>query len=500
MRILSNGRCVGDRRGYSTVAVPCLSDCFDRCLQCIQVDHETNTFNKHKLQTTKYISISLCSNMSETPKPLLICNQSTLEQAIQFLNGQNDEADSVRETHLHLYDRDFFSGPVVTMVLNALQNATKARLTQVWCDCTIFFDLEEDPAKQAFADMILNSPHLCTFGWMKIGRITSTIAKGIHAATAFLRRARESAIVFVFYGIAFDGTEQDFVEFGRALEGCIKIKGIAFTNCTIDEESTANKAQVVLQALSNLSVELTHLDCWTPHGPNETFSTICNNTKDLTLPSRGLLYANDALRNTIRLEHLTVEEFCFREAECRQLGDVVRDHESILALSVLSDVREGHQNLDYLVEPLKQNTKLTQLYVSFIGEASSFDEPFQAKMVSMMESNLTMLHVELRRHGDLIESDATKVMKFYGQLNKLGRKNFVDPNTSKVKQMVILESVKDDVNALFHFLSLQPTLCDLSGGQVSSLLGNVPSLESSPIRRLESLNWPNRTQKHPNET
>eukprot|EP00797_Seminavis_robusta_P004497 Sro1293_g260150.2 (170) ;mRNA; r:24437-24946 len=91
-----------------------------------------------------------------------------------------------------------------------------------------------------------------------------------------------------------------------------------------------------------------------------------------------------------------------------------------------------------------------------------FSKQIQESMVFMLADNMTLQSLCFKGWEDTIdELETVKRMQLFVSLNKWGRKRLVTESgkVSPLEWVNALAAASDNVDGLFHFLSLNPSLC-----------------------------------------
>ena len=201
---------------------------------------------------------------------------------------------------------------------------------------------------------------------------------------------------------------------------------------------------------------------------------------------RSFRSAFTAIQNSTSLESLMVAIQLDDEEQCRSLAKIVQLSPTLDFLRIILTPCENDHHLSLIIESLHVNFTITKLSIVF-RRTSVFSSSIQESLVTMLEKkNLTIERIELRGN---VESEGRGIvlkMMHFAKLNRLGRKYLLEnPNAPHGKWVETLASTRNDLNALYYFLSLNPSLCDLTSRKRDPTCNSGAHL-SRPLKKIRS--------------
>ena len=369
----------------------------------------------------------------------------------------------------------------------ALQNLVNGlQSTQTRIEALIILapiERSADPRMTQFCHSVGNISTLKELTWFGSFELIPFRDNCMQNVTAILRRARNLEML-ICHDILFDGETHEFEEFAQTFNNHASLKGVYFRGCKVaDGKQVKSNVNPVLMALSSVvNLRELSISCWilpltsTSSGGSGTPSIDCPLSQLCLRPSlvslditdtdtggQGILAWSAALCNSRSITTLSLQTDMLME-ECRVLGEIVRSNEVIQKLILCIGHFEDDQHMMYLISALEENSTITELVFNFRAWTLFFSTPVQEAFVSMLErKNFALLSVTfiLSQSAEVRNLEMEDMVEYFLVLNRSGRKILLeDPTTVSTEQWIsTLISAKDSLDALFYFLSTNPSLC-----------------------------------------
>ena len=153
------------------------------------------------------------------------------------------------------------------------------------------------------------------------------------------------------------------------------------------------------------------------------------------------------------------------EADLLPLSKMLRTHQFLKKLTIHMGIFEDDQHMRHLISALEVNSTLTELTFIFRGWDRFFSNGIQDALVAMLEEkNFSLLSVnfDLASYPEVRNRQTEDMMEYYLSLNRFGRKALLENPTTTSREMWVstLATASKSLDALFYFLSLNPTLVE----------------------------------------
>lgn len=332
--------------------------------------------------------------------------------------------------------------------------------------------------------------HLSTLEELQIW--CSTIPIGVFRKTIQFAKALRKVY---FFRITLSGTQAEFDEFATALKDHQTLRDFRIGGFQTSDENISLDAVVEafaeMPSLEVVSLQLTGFHETVPFSGRSLARLFCSQSlSDVYLSRLGLvnehfdvivrgLGGNDRLRvldlfgNNISNEHVILLAEALAQnigletlvlpcpaqdlsvESCQAISQALQVNKTLVTLnlprSILSD-----EGLKHIAQGLTVNTTLKKIEV---GVSKSIGEKGTEALEEMLEKNY-----ELQR---LVVSSAEKGVKekveFYMRLNEVGRGSLLrDGKATREQWVEMLSTVVNDLDCLFYFLSMNPTLCQFA--------------------------------------
>ena len=310
-----------------------------------------------------------------------------------------------------------------------------------------------------------------------------------------LQRANTLQVIFFFH-VKLDGSQEDFIDFSSAIRyhpnlrefrfgGIEMIRDTISFDCVVEALGEAEKMQVVtLQlmngnrnnrfsgtALANLMssttmqcLYLTRLGLGPEHyeaimiaiETNKNIRVLdlfANNIKnDQLIRIVNVLRGNEVLEMVV-LPGLDDNEF---NDECSMaVSEMVKVNSSMISLympcSKFTDI-----GLVHLADSLSVNTTLKKVEIAV---SNKIGEEGIAALTRMLDKNYELERLVVDSNEKSIKSK----IEYYMRLNAVGRGPLINSGqANRVEWVNMLVSVRDDLDCLFYFISMNPTLCQFA--------------------------------------
>lgn len=329
----------------------------------------------------------------------------------------------------------------------------------------------------------------------------STLPVGTFAK--LLQRADTLQIIFLFH-VKLDGSQEDFNDFGNAIRhhpglqelrfgGFEMIRDAISFDCVVEALGEAEKMQIVtlqlmngnrnnrfsgaalVKLMSSTTIQclyLTRLGLGPEHydavmhaiQTNKSIRVLdlfSNNIEnDQLLQIVNVISGNEILEMVV-LPGLDDNEF---NDECSTaVSEMVKFNSSLISLympcSKFTDV-----GLVQLAESLSVNTTLKKVEIAV---SNKIGQVGIAALTKMLDKNYELERLVV----DSKEKSIKGKIEYYMRLNAVGRGPLINSGqANRVEWVNMLVSVCDDLDCLFYFISMNPTLCQFANSNGADVI------------------------------
>jgi hypothetical protein len=310
-----------------------------------------------------------------------------------------------------------------------------------------------------------------------------------------LQHAVKLKVVFFFH-IRLDGSQHDFIDFSDAIRyhpaltefrfgGIDTVNETISFNCVLEALGEAEKMQIVTVQLMNgnrqnrftgdalaalmssrsiTCLYLTRLGLGHDHYEAIAIALTTNSQLRIldlfanNVQNDQLLHIVNALSSNHGLEMVVLpglNDLDFNDECSMAIADMIKNNKSIISLympcSKFNDI-----GLVHLAKSLSVNTTLKKVEIAVSNKIG------QQGMDALTEMLVKNYELE-RLVVDSNEKSIKSKIEYYMRLNAVGRGQLINSGqANRVEWVNMLVSVRDDLDCLFYFVSMNPTLCQFA--------------------------------------